>query len=374
MKRITALICALCFAGVALAQGPKGEPQIPVYPTLQDEASFSMILIPDPQSYTKFAANQPLFDLQTAWVAQNIDRLNIKAALFTGDMVEQNGKMISAPKPNEYNGDQTGRQQWEAVSRALSRLDNRLPYVVAQGNHDIGEITATDRHTIMPNYVYPERNILFEKHLVATCHNWQGVHTMENSAYEFHDKAWGDLLVITMEFAPRDEAIAWAKELTESDKYKNHKVIILVHSWLNTAGDRITSEGYTLRPCNWADDVWKKLVYPSKNIVMVLSGHSGAAPKIEGDVKSTNFKPTSSYRVDKAADGRSIPQMMFNSQQGDGDWNGNGGDCWLRILEFKPDGKTIGVRTFSPMFAISRLTQHLAWRTAEYDQFDITIE
>lgn len=374
MKRITALICALCFAGVALAQGPKGEPQIPVYPTLQDEASFSMILIPDPQSYTKFAANQPLFDLQTAWVAQNIDRLNIKAALFTGDMVEQNGKQISAPKPNEYNGDQTGRQQWEAVSRALSRLDNRLPYVVAQGNHDIGEITATDRHTIMPNYVYPERNILFEKHLVSTCQNWQGVHTMENSAYEFHDKAWGDLLVITMEFAPRDEAIAWAKELTESDKYKNHKVIILVHSWLNTAGDRITQEGYTLRPCNWADDVWKKLIYPSKNIVMVLSGHSGAAPKIEGDVKSTNFKPTSSYRIDKAADGRSIPQMMFNSQQGDGDWNGNGGDCWLRILEFKPDGKTIGVRTFSPMFAISRLTQHLAWRTAEYDQFDITIE
>ncbi|MBE6205315.1 MAG: serine/threonine protein phosphatase [Rikenellaceae bacterium] len=374
MKRITALICALCFAGVALAQGPKGEPQIPVYPTLQDEASFSMILIPDPQSYTKFAANQPLFDLQTAWVAQNIDRLNIKAALFTGDMVEQNGKQISAPKPNEYNGDQTGRQQWEAVSRALSRLDNRLPYVVAQGNHDIGEITATDRHTIMPNYVYPERNILFEKCLVSTCQNWQGVHTMENSAYEFHDKAWGDLLVITLEFAPRDEAIAWAKELTESDKYKSYKVILLVHSWLNTAGDRITQEGYTLRPCNWADDVWKKLVYPSKNIVMVLSGHSGAAPKIEGDVKSTNFKPTSSYRIDKAADGRSIPQMMFNSQQGDGDWNGNGGDCWLRILEFKPDGKTIGVRTFSPMFAISRLTQHLAWRTAEYDQFDITIE
>ena len=374
MKKISTLLCALCFACVAMAQGPKGEPQIPVYPALQDEASFSMILVPDPQSYTKFAANQPLFDLQTAWIAQNIDRLNIKAALFTGDMVEHNGKVISAPKPNEYNGDQTGKQQWEAVSRALSRLDNRLPYVVAQGNHDIGEITATDRHTVMPNYVYPERNFLFEKCLVSTCANWQGVHTMENSAYEFKDKAWGNLLVITMEFAPRDEAIAWAKELTESDAYKNHKVIILVHSWLNTAGDRIKNEGYTLRPCNWADDVWKKLVYPSKNIVMVLSGHSGAAPKIEGDVASTNFQPTTSYRIDKAADGRDIPQMMFNSQQGDGDWNGNGGDCWLRILEFKPDGKTISVRTFSPMFAISRLTQHLAWRTAEYDQFDIVIK
>ena len=234
MKKIFSLISLLALAGVAFAQGPKGEPQIPVYPTLEDENSFSMILIPDPQSYTKFAANQPLFDLQTAWIAQNIDRLNIKAALFTGDMVEQSGKQISAPLPNPYNGDQTGRQQWEAVSRALSRLDNRLPYVVAQGNHDIGHITATDRHTIMPEIIHPERNILFEKHLVATCENWQGVHTMENSAYEFEDKAWGDLLVITFEFAPRDEAIEWAKKLTTSEQYKNHKVIILVHSWLDT--------------------------------------------------------------------------------------------------------------------------------------------
>ena len=79
MKKIFSLISLLALAGVAFAQGPKGEPQIPVYPTLEDENSFSMILVPDPQSYTKFAANQPLFDLQTAWIEQNIDRLNINA-------------------------------------------------------------------------------------------------------------------------------------------------------------------------------------------------------------------------------------------------------------------------------------------------------
>lgn len=374
MKKLILMACTLIMTSAALAQSPKGEPVIPVYPALQEEGSFSMILVPDPQSYTKFAANQPLFELQTAWIAQNINRLNIKAALFTGDMVEQNGKQISLPLPNPYNGDQTGRQQWEAVSRGLSRLDNRLPYVVAQGNHDIGHITATDRHSLAPEFIRPERNIKFEKCLVSTCPNWEGVHTMENSAYEFIDKAWGKILVITFEFAPRDEAIEWAKQLTESEAYKEHKVIILTHSWLDTAGNRIKEEGYTLRPCNWAEAVWQKLVYPSKNICLVLCGHTGAAPKIEGDVAKTNFKPTSSYRVDKAADGRNIPQMMFNSQQGDGDWNGNGGDCWLRILEFKPDGKTIGVRTFSPMFALSKLTQHLAWRTAEYDQYEIVIE
>ena len=375
MKKIFALICSILLVGTALAQKPLGEPQIPVYPALEDSGSFTMIMVPDPQSYTKFAANQPLFDLQTAWIAQNIQRLNIKAALFTGDMVEHNGKQISGALPNPYNGDQTGRQQWEAVSRALSRLDNRLPYVVAQGNHDIGHITATSRHTIAPEFIRPERNILFEKCLVSTCENWQGVHTMENSAYEFEDKAWGKLLVITFEFAPRDEAIEWAKKLTTSEQYKNHKVIIITHSWLDTPGNRITKESYTLRPCNWPEDVWQKLVYNSNNICMVLCGHTGDDPDIKvGDVKGTDYQPTASFRVDKAADGRDIPQMMFNSQQGDGDWNGNGGDCWLRILEFKPDGKTISVRTFSPLFAISQLTKDLAWRTAEYDDFDIVIE
>lgn len=374
MKRFLFLFTALFCLNSVWAQSPKAEPLIPVYPTLQSEGSFSMIMVPDPQSYTKFAANQPLFDLQTAWIAQNIKRLNIKAALFTGDMVEQNGKITSKPLPNPHNGDQTGRQQWEAVSRALSRLDNRLPYVVAQGNHDIGHITATDRHTVAPEYIYPERNIKFEDCLVSTCANFEGVHTMENSAYEFRTETWGNLLVITFEFAPRDEVLAWAKQLIESNEYKNHKVIIITHSWLDTAGNRIANEGYTVRPWNVPENIWKKLVYESKNISLILCGHTGDAPKIAENVAKTNYKPTSSIRIDKAADGRDIPQMMFNSQQGDGDWNGNGGDCWLRILEFKPDGKTISVRTFSPLFALSRLTQHLAWRRAEYDEFDIVIK
>ena len=55
------------------------------------------------------------------------------------------------------------------------------------------------------------------------------------------------------------------------------------------------------------------------------------------------------------------------------DWNGNGGDCWLRILEFKPDGKTISVSTFSPLFAISKRTAHMAWRNEACDRFDITV-
>lgn len=373
MKKLLLLLCVHAIAGWALAQDTKGEPQIPVYPALEEEGSFSMIMVPDPQSYVKFAANQPLFELQTAWIAQNIKRLNIKAALFTGDMVEQNNKLISAPLPNEYNGDQTSRQQWEAISRGLARLDNRLPYIACQGNHDLGYIAAEYRYSMMPDYIYPERNMAFEKTLVSTGANYEGIHTMENAAFEFHDKAWGDLLVISFEFAPRDEALDWARQLIESERFVNHKVIILTHSFLATNGERIVEEGYKLTPRNWAQAVWDKLIYPSKNIKMVLCGHTGNPPKIK-DGEKVNYQPTTCYRVDKAADGHEVVQMMFNSQNGDGSWNGNGGDCWLRILEFRPDGKTIGVRTFSPLFAQSRLTKHLAWRTDSYDQYLLTIE
>lgn len=372
MKHLATILLLLTAAMTVSAQAPVGEPQIPVYPSLGDKESFSMIMVPDPQSYVKFAANQPLFELQTAWIAQNAERLNIRAALFTGDMVEQNNKLIAAAIPSPNNGDRTSRQQWQAVSDALARLDGKMPYIVCQGNHDIGYIAAEHRYSQMPDYIYPERNPAFAATLVATAPNHEGIHTMESAAYEFHDKAWGDLLVIAFEFAPRDETLEWARQLIESETYRNHRVIILTHSFLATDGSRIEKEGYKLSPRNWPQAVWDKLIYPSKNICLVLCGHTGEPPKFDA-AGTADYRSTSALRVDKAADGRDIPQMMFNSQNGDGDWNGNGGDCWLRILEFKPDGKTISVSTFSPLFAISKRTAHMAWRNEACDRFDITV-
>ena len=87
MKKLMMSLIAGSAVLTLFAQVRHSEPQIPVRPTLEEEGSFSMILIPDPQSQIKFAANQPLFELMTAWVAQNIDRLRIRAALFTGDTV-----------------------------------------------------------------------------------------------------------------------------------------------------------------------------------------------------------------------------------------------------------------------------------------------
>ena len=55
---------------------------------LDNPESFSMIVLGAPQGYMKYDINQPLFELCTAWIADNVDQLNIKSVLCTGDLVE----------------------------------------------------------------------------------------------------------------------------------------------------------------------------------------------------------------------------------------------------------------------------------------------
>jgi len=81
-------------------------------PRLSDPKSFTWVVLPDPQTYTKFGRNQPLFDLMTAWIKDQQKNLNIQMVLCEGDLVEQNN--ITAV--DSINGDQTSNQQWQSVS------------------------------------------------------------------------------------------------------------------------------------------------------------------------------------------------------------------------------------------------------------------
>jgi hypothetical protein len=329
---------------------------------LTDPNSFSMILLGDPQGYTKYDINQPLFELCTAWIADNIDNLHIKAVLCTGDLVEQNENIVR----NRKMLNQTSREMWEASSRAFERLDNKVPYIISTGNHEYGYQRSENGMTHFPEYFPFERNIAWRDICVSAFPNRSGIASLENAAFEFTDPNWGKLLVITSEFAPRDEVLDWAKELAAKSQYKEHKVIFMTHSFLQErTAERIKEESYTIMPRNWGQAVWEKLVEPSGNIFMVICGHTGRPGDFENSV---------AYRVDKNSVGKNVHQMMFNVQILGGGWEGNGGDGWLRILEFMPDGKTIKIKTYSPLFGISPSTKHLAHRTDPFDQFDIVLD
>src|SRR5690606_2665538 len=135
-------------------------------------------------------------------------------------------------------------------------------------------------------------------------------------------------------------------------------------SWLywepyNVENEIIKSDLVKLPDANSGEQIWEKLVQPASNIELVLSGHYSG----EG------------YRVDKNAAGKSVQQIMFDAQSmGGGHRTGNGGDGWLRILEFYPDGKTLSVKTFSPLFGISPSTQHLAWKQDERNTYKVTFD
>ncbi|MDF9831622.1 metallophosphoesterase [Parabacteroides sp. PF5-6] len=355
-KALLSICCLLHISYVALAQNRADQQE------LTDPNSFSMILLGDPQGYMKYDINQPLFELCTAWISDHIDQLNIKAVLCTGDIVEQNENIVR----NRKMVNQTSREMWEAASRAFERLDNKVPYIISAGNHEYGYRSAENGNTKFPEYFPFERNRAWRDICVSVFPNRSGVESLENSAYEFVEPNWGKLLVITSEFAPRDEVLHWAKELAAKPEYKEHKVIFMTHSFLRQrTAERTDNENYRITPRNWGVGVWEKLIEPSSNIRMVLCGHTG---------KPGDFEDSVAYRVDKNKAGKDVHQMMFNVQILGGGWEGNGGDGWLRILEFMPDGKTIKVRTYSPLFGISPSTKHLAHRTEAFDQFEMIME
>lgn len=330
-------------------------------PKLENKDSFSIVVLPDPQNYSKFDTNQPIFELMTAWTASQIDSLNIKVVVCTGDLVEQNNWIA----PDGINGNQTGRQQWKSVSRAFERLDNKVPYITSLGNHDYGYKNGENRETAFHEYFPIERNNTWGKHIVEIYPNQSGNFAMENAAFEFDMPNWGKMLIVTTEFAPRDEVLEWVKNMAAREKYKNHRIIFLTHSYLRSDGNRITKENYKIKPANYGEAIWEKLVYPSKNIEIVICGHYALIGGYDMNV---------GQRMDKNIAGKDVFQMMFNAQTIGGGWHGNGGDGWLRILEFKPDGKTIKIKTYSPLFGFSKLTKGLANRIQDFDEFEVILE
>lgn len=367
MKKIAVFVLFLLLAGRGYAQ------ETYVKPRLENKDSWSMIMIPDPQNYVKWTRNQPVFDLMMAWIEENLDSLNIRMVVCTGDLVELDDIVVPG-----IDGNISAPRQWEYISHAFKRLDGKVPYLAASGNHDYSINKDGIRTTRYPEYFPADKNFLNTKHLVQNTRNVQDVHTLENSALELKSLNGKDYLFMAVEYAPRDTVISWAKRVAGMEQYKNHRIVLVTHAYLNTKNERTTGQNQwfmyqpyyvdkvvekshriPLPQSNNGQEIWEKLVYPSVNFSMVLCGH------ISGE----------GYRTDKNKAGKNVHQMLFDAQSyGGGHRDGNGGDGWLRIMEFLPDNKTVKVKTFSPLFAISPTTQQYAWKRDAKNEFVMMLD
>ena len=334
-------------------------------PALENPASWTMVVVPDVQAYVERPRNHGIVDIMNAWIVDHVRALRIQQVLFTGDLVFRNDQ--DRPHPDKYS--LLGAEQWRALSRLMERLDGRVPYVLCTGNHDYGHMSSENRNSFYNDYFPTDRNPLSREHLVACAYNAFDKTTLENAAYEFiaPEPDNRKFLIITLEFAPRDNILAWAKKLVDEPRFADHIGIILTHSYLAWTGKRIEKEKYKLSELggNAGEAIFQKLVYPAKNIRMVICGHIAAPDKWERGI---------AFSMDKNIAGKSVAQMAFNTQAIGGGFHGSGGDGWLRLLEFMPDKKTVKARTFSPLFAISPSTRHLAWKHDELSEFTFTLE
>lgn len=362
-KNLLTLVAALLICFTATAQTSGEEPR------LDNPHDWTVIVIPDTQGYSKNSQSQPICDLMMAWVAAHIDSLNVKMVLHTGDLVEHDTRALV----KGYSGDQTAAQQWAFIARSFGKLDGRVPYLTAAGNHDYTyDYQTGGKTTHFSQYFTADKNPLNARLLCQVMTDEKGEPSLDNAAYEWTSPAGRPYLFMTLEYGPRDTVVNWAKRIVAMPRYRDHRVVLLTHAYLDDKSQRlneavsmsayqpVVSDGEALRTrpvlkdANNGEELFKKLVYPSTNIELVVCGHIAGF----------------GFRQDKNAAGRTVNQMLYDMQCADGGYEGNGGDGWLRVLEFSPDEQTVRVKTFSPLFFVSQQTRALSRRTDAGNDFE----
>jgi hypothetical protein len=279
-------------------------------------------VMPDTQVY---AAKYPkFFEAQTKWIADHrLDR-RIACALHLGDITEHN-------TPNE----------WEVARRCFGMLDGRVPYVLVPGNHDY---SGTDRKTLLNQY-FPVAEM---KQRPA----FGGVFAEGRLDNSFHLVRIGkqNWIVLALEYGPRDEVVAWANKVLS--QYPERLGILVTHAYLFHDSTRFDHKTKNQRgnPHAWGNDgeqLWRKLVRRHRNMMLVVSGHVATGGL--------------GYLASQGEHGNAVHQMLVDYQK-----SRKGGEAFMRLLEFLPDGKTVQAKSYSP--ALDR------YKTDPQNQFTFTLK
>ena len=280
------------------------------------KGSYTIVALPDTQYYS---LSQPkLLRAQIDWIVRNRETRNIRFVVHLGDMVHRNTEA-----------------EWKVFRGAYEALDGKVPYSLAPGNHDLGPRgRASSRESRMDEY-FPVARLRKMK-------TFGGVYDKEPDSpannyhrFEAGGRKW---LVLALEFCPRDDVLRWANEVVA--RHADHSVLMTTHAYINMDGRRydrtrgglhgfLNRYGVSRDPAGYNDgrDMWEKLVSRHSNFSLVLCGHTCIAARISEAGRKGNV----------------VHQMLVDYQIAR-----RGGNGWMRLLEFDPDGTTLRVRDYSP--------------------------
>ncbi len=301
--------------GVCLREGEAVDPTPPPRATPFTAESTMFAVLPDTQVY---ALRYPgIFDSQTAWVARNADALNIRYAFHLGDIVNNNTDL-----------------EWERAASSMSLLDDVVPYAMVPGNHDYGPSgdASTREGGLNRFFAYDD---------AARQAGFGGAYESGklDNTYHLFEAGGHEWIVIALEWGPRDEVVAWADQVMQ--QHPDRLGIFITHAYLNNNNRRYDHtdiehpqdfnpyEYKTPGGVNDGEQLWDKLVR-RHHFVLTLNGH------VLGD--GTGYLASTSDR------GSVVHQMLSNYQMRE-----LGGEGYLRLLELLPDGRTLVVRSYSPL-------------------------
>lgn len=279
---------------------------------------FTIVLVPDTQHYTDRFLDSNTYNKQMNWIVANKSAENIKFVINLGDITEDNTD-----------------EQWNIARNAVTRLDNaKIPHNMVPGNHDYpGGGSFDSRNSEKFNQYFGPQwfNTLDYQ-------SWYGGHmgnTNDNS-YCFFEVDDLKFMIISLEFAPRKEALCWADQIIRNNR--DRRVIIATHCYQTSGGGlkktctetAIGSSGKT---------IWQEFVRRHSNIFMVVSGHV----------------TDSEYHKSTGLNGNDVHEILtdYQSELNDGKAYGNG---WMKTLTFDPDDDKVSVKTFTVLSSFTQLT------------------
>ncbi len=278
--------------------------------------SWTLVVLPDTQNYSQHYPG--LFHAQTGWIAANRERRDVRYVIQLGDIVNNNA-------PGE----------WRHARDALGLLDGLVPVALVPGNHDYGPGgDASTRDTLL-NEFFP-----FETYgAMPTFGGAMEPGRLDNTwhLFEAGGRRW---IIVCLEWGPRDQTIRWAGEVME--RHPGRTGILVTHAYMNNNDRRYDHtdpehpQDYnphqyrTPGGVNDGEELWQKLVR-RHDFALALNGH------VLGD--GTGYLASTNDR------GRTVHQILANYQMRE-----LGGEGYLRLMEFLPDGRTVRVKSYSPVF------------------------
>lgn len=302
-------------------------------PAFAQADPFTLIALPDTQFYTctsggSCASGNGTYDAQTDWIDTNRDVLDIRFVTQLGDCV-QNGNVTA-----EFDIADLAYQTLEAATGA--GYPDGIPFGIAVGNHDqfpiadpgsiptVNDVNHPDQETTTTTY-----NSYFglDRFCPASiCRSYYGDHfgTNNDNHYALFSANGYDFIILHIEYMPSDTAlrqavIDWADGVLGS--YPNHRAIVSSHHVLGTGSPATFS--------NQGSALYEGLK-ANPNLFLILGGH------IAGEGQRTD-----------TFNGNTVHSLLSDYQD-----RANGGDGWLRILEFQPANNLISVETYSPTLAL----------------------